>query len=134
MIQYGLDTNVILRTLISDDPQQADAARQFGAGFGKHYTGYITLISLLEIDWALRSHYGFAKKDVATAIGTLIRLRGVTVESHDLVVRALMQTEDANADFADALITARSLEAGCASIKTFDKKAASCVPGMELLA
>ncbi len=134
MMQYGLDTNVLLRILISDDPQQADAARQFGAGFGKQYTGYITLISLLEMDWALRSQYGFARHDVVTAIGTLIRLRGVTVESHDLVLRALMQMEDANVDFADALIAARSLEAGCVSIKTFDKKAAARVPGMELLA
>jgi predicted nucleic-acid-binding protein len=53
---------------------------------------------------------------------------------HDLVVKALRQVEQKNADFADALIAARSLREGCASIITFDRKAAARVPGMELLA
>ena len=35
---------------------------------------------------------------------------------------------------ADALIAARSIQEGCISVKTFDKRAASRVPGMELLA
>lgn len=134
MIQYGLDTNVILRILIADDPQQVRTARQFGAGFGKQYSAYITLTGVLELDWALRSRYGFAKKEVVAALNALIRTRGVILESSDIVMRALMQVENVNADFADALIAARSLDAGCTSIKTFDQKAATRVPGMELLA
>lgn len=51
-----------------------------------------------------------------------------------MVVRALRLVESSNADFADALIACRSLDEGCVSIKTFDKKAAGKIPGMELLA
>ncbi|MNY70597.1 hypothetical protein D3C86_2087610 [compost metagenome] len=56
------------------------------------------------------------------------------MEHHDLVLKALRQVAQNNADFADALIAARSMEEGCISVKTFDKRAAYRVPGMELLA
>ncbi|SMF04556.1 Predicted nucleic-acid-binding protein, contains PIN domain [Xaviernesmea oryzae] len=134
MMMLGLDTNVILRTLVGDNPQQVAAAAEFGKGLGREYSAFVTLISLLELDWALRSQYGFKKKEVVLAIGKLLRTRGLVIESHALVVAALWQVENTNVDFADALIAARSLEEGCKSIKTFDKKAASRLPGMELLA
>ncbi|WJR65659.1 type II toxin-antitoxin system VapC family toxin [Neorhizobium sp. CSC1952] len=134
MMMLGLDTNVILRTLVGDNPQQVTAAAEFGKRLGREYTAFVTLISLLELDWALRSQYGFKKKEVVLAIGKLLRTRGLVIESHALVVAALWQVENTNVDFADALIAARSLEEGCKSIKTFDKKAASRLPGMELLA
>lgn len=134
MMMLGLDTNVILRTLVGDNPQQVAAAAEFGKKLGREYSAFVTLISLLELDWALRSQYGFKKKEVVLAIGKLLRTRGLVIESHALVVAALWQVENTNVDFADALIAARSLEEGCKSIKTFDKKAASRLPGMELLA
>ncbi|WP_105428658.1 PIN domain-containing protein [Neorhizobium sp. T6_25] len=134
MTLLGLDTNVIVRTLVADDPQQMAAAKEFAKGLGREYTAFVTLISLLELDWALRSRYGFKKKEVVLAIGKLLQTRGLVIESHALVVAALRQVENTNMDFADALIAGRSLEEGCKSIKTFDKKAASRVPGMELLA
>lgn len=134
MTLLGLDTNVIVRTLVADDPQQMAAAKEFAKGLGREYIAFVTLISLLELDWALRSRYGFKKKEVVLAIGKLLRTRGLVIESHALVVAALRQVENTNVDFADALIAGRSLEEGCKSIKTFDKKAASHVPGMELLA
>ncbi len=134
MMLVGLDTNVIVRTLVADDPVQVAAATEFAKGLGREYSAFVTLIGLLELDWALRSRYGFEKKDVVLAIGKLLRTRGVVIESHALVVATLWQVENANVDFADALIAGRSLEEGCKSVKTFDKKAASRVLGMELLA
>ena len=134
MNMVGLDTNVVLRTLIADDPQQVAAVREFAKGLGRDYSAFITLISLVEIDWALRSQYGFGKRQSALAIGKLLRTRGLVIESHSLVVMALLQVENTNADFADAFIAVRSREEGCQSVKTFDKKAARLIPGMELLA
>lgn len=134
MKTFGLDTNVVLRLIVDDDPAQRGAALTFGAGLGREHSAFLSLISLLELDWALRSQYGFQKADVATAIGKLLHTRGLTVEHHSMVVRALRLVESSNADFADALIACRSLDEGCVSIKTFDKKAAGKIPGMELLA
>ncbi|MBP1846223.1 putative nucleic-acid-binding protein [Rhizobium petrolearium] len=133
MMIFGLDTNVILRLFIDDDPAQRAAALGFGERLGKDYSAFVTLISLLELDWALRSQYGFSKKHVTLAIDKLLHTRGLVIKNHTLVVKALRFVESNNADFADALIACRLSEEGCQSTKTFDMKAARKVPGMELL-
>lgn len=134
MTLVGLDTNIVIRLLTNDDPDQRRSALQFAAGLGKEYLAFLPLICVVELDWALRSQLGYTRQDASNAISKLLRVRGLTVEHHDLILKALRQVAQNNADFADALIAARSIEEGCISVKTFDKRAASRVPGMELLA
>src|SRR6478735_856100 len=113
MIVFGLDTNVVLRLFVDDDPTQRAAALDFGQGLGREYSAFITLVSLLELDWALRSQYRYTKKHVVLAIDRLLHTRGLVVENHTLVIKALRLVESNNADFADALIACRSLEESC---------------------
>lgn len=134
MKTFGLDTNVVLRLVLDDHPAQHKAALKFGSGLGKNYNAFLSLIALLELDWALRSQYGFQRKDVAATIGKLLRTRGLIVENHTVVLKALSLIATQNVDFADALIACGSQEEGCTAIKTFDLKAAKRIPGMELLA
>lgn len=134
MNMLGLDTNVVIRLLTNDDPAQRRAALRFAEGLGVAYTAYLTLVGIVELGWALRSRLGFSKQDSMAAIGKLLQTRGLVVEHHDLVVKAMRLAISERADFADALIAARSTDAGCQTTKTFDQKAATRVPGMELLA
>ncbi|MAY60659.1 MAG: VapC toxin family PIN domain ribonuclease [Rhizobiales bacterium] len=134
MMIFGLDTNVVLRMLIDDDPRHRKLALDFGAGLGRDYTAFLTVYSLLELDWALRSQYGYDRKQVVAALKKLLRTRGLTVDEQPVVQRALTLVETENADLADALIAAKSKDHGCVSTKTFDAKAARKVPEMELLA
>jgi predicted nucleic-acid-binding protein len=129
----GIDTNVILRLIVNDDPEQRRLALAFSEDMGRTFQGYLTLISLLELDWALRSRYGYTRTSVADAIKMLLRVRGLEVESHDLVVLAL-KIMGGKADFADVLIALKSREADCDHTVTFDQTAARLIPGMELLA
>ncbi len=133
MIKVGIDTNVLLRLLVDDDERQRAAVLKFGAGIGTAYSGFITVVSLIEIDWALRTRYGFARRDSVAAIRRLLRLRGVEIQSAEAVVRSLAGVDDGNGDFADLMIAHLSLHAGCDRIVTLDKKAASKIPVMELL-
>ncbi len=133
MKMFGLDTNIVIRLLVDDDPEQRRAALQFGKGLGQDHGAFLSLIGILELDWALRSRLKFTKKDVTVAVDKLLHTRGIVVEHHNLVIKALKLVETNNADLADALIACRSLEEGCESVKTFDRKAAKLVPGMELL-
>jgi predicted nucleic-acid-binding protein len=133
MMMFGLDTNVVVRLLTNDDLQQRRAALGFAEGIGHDYSAFVSLVSVVELDWALRSRLGFSRQDVARAIGKLLQTRGLFFEHHDLVVRALRLVTAQNVDLADALIASRALAAGCTSTKTFDKRAADRVPGMELL-
>ncbi|WP_454851419.1 PIN domain-containing protein [Rhizobium binxianense] len=133
MKKFGLDTNVVIRLLTDDDPRQRRAAVEFGKLLGKEYMAFLPLVAVLELDWALRSRLGFGRADASAAIGKLLHTRGLAVEHHNLVIKALRMVEANNADFADALIACRSAEEGCVSVKTFDVKAVRKVPGMELL-
>jgi predicted nucleic-acid-binding protein len=130
----GLDTNIVIRLLTDDDPNQRRSALRFAEGLGRDYLAFLPLICVVELDWALRSRLGYDRQQASAAIEKLLQVRGLTVEHHDLIIAALRQVDQKNADFADALIAARSLQEGCAVVKTFDRKAAARVPGMELLA
>jgi predicted nucleic-acid-binding protein len=129
----GLDTNVVIRLLVNDDPEQHRAALAFGAGLGKEYEAFLPLIAVLELDWALRAKLGFTRKQASFAIDRLLHTRGLIVEHHDLVVKALQLVNAENADFSDALIAGRAKECGCDKVVTFDRKAAEKIPEMELL-
>jgi predicted nucleic-acid-binding protein len=134
MTMFGLDTNVIVRLLVNDDPQQRRTVLNFAEGLGRDYTVFVSLVAIVELDWALRAKLGFSRQDVADAIGKLLQARGLVFEHHNVVIRALRLVSTANIDLADAVIASVSLQAGCRSTKTFDRKAASHIPGMELLA
>lgn len=134
MKKYGLDTNVVIRMLVDDNPVQRRAALEFAAGLDRNHLGHVTLVTILELDWALRSRFGYGKDKSAAAIKKLLDVRGLEVEAADIVQQALKLVKDQNADFADALIACKSLAAGCDAIKTFDIKAVRKVPGMELIA
>jgi len=133
LIKVGIDTNVLLRLLVDDDQGQRDAVLSFGEGLGDKYSGYITLISLVEMDWALRKQYGYSKLQSASALQKITQIRGVEIQSPDAVVRTIHDVESGNGDFADVLISHLCLEAGCNHVVTLDRKAAGKIPAMELL-
>ena len=134
MKTIGIDTNILLRLIVNDDAAQRLAVLKFGAGLNRDYFGLVTLLSLVEADWALRTQYGYERKQSVAALQKITSIRGVTIESADAVALAIRLVDLRGVDFADALIAFRSTELGCEAIMTLDQKAAARVPGMELLA
>lgn len=111
----AVDTNVVVRYLTGDDPEQAARAKEVFA------TGrtFVTTTVLLEGDWVLRSAYGFARAEVAVAIRALAGLADVTVENPVLLAEALDRVER-GMDFADALHLGAAAQ--CESVLTFDRR------------
>jgi predicted nucleic-acid-binding protein len=128
----GIDTNILLRMIVNDDPAQQKLAINFGSSLGAEDRGFVSLMVLVELAWSLATYYRQPKSQVVAAIRTLLRIRTLSFESQDAVVRAL-ERADHGADFADALIAEHNLQQGCVHTVTFDKKAASRLPSMELL-
>ena len=94
----AVDTNVVVRYLTGDDPDQAARARAaVSAG-----EVFVSTTVLLESEWVLRSTYGFAGEQVAAALRAFSGLPGVSVENPVLLAEALARTEK-GMDFADAL-------------------------------
>ncbi|NTI60633.1 type II toxin-antitoxin system VapC family toxin [Agrobacterium rhizogenes] len=111
----AIDTNLIVRYLTGDHPEQSPRAR----GIVDSQAIFVAATVVLEVEWVLRSTYGYRPTDVARALRAFGGLPTVTVEDAALVAAALELAEK-GMDFADALHLGRS--AHCEGFVTFDRK------------
>jgi predicted nucleic-acid-binding protein len=94
----AVDTNVLVRLLTADHPEQAAAARSvFSSG-----PVWVAKTVLLETAWVLRSLYGFEERMIRDAFSKLLGLDNLQVEDEPAVASALALT-DHGIEFADAL-------------------------------
>jgi len=128
----GLDTNVIVRAVTGDEPDQSSAAQRKLAGLTTVEPGFISLIALVETIWVLRHTYGYEKETVLDVISRLVSAAELVVEQDGLVRRALTVARDANREMADVLIALAGAANGCSETVTFDRRSTS-IPGMVLL-
>lgn len=124
----GLDTNVLVRFLVQDDPVQFEQAVKLIRREARGNGVLISLIVLLETEWVLRSRYGLSKPDILAAFTALLESAEAYFEDEASVEEALYLWKDAPAEFADCLIAARHRALGCRATASFDAKAAS-LPG-----
>lgn len=134
MKPIGIDTNVLLRMVLNDDPQQRAKALAFGEGLTEEMRGFVSLLVLIEFNWSLLSRYRQSKEQTLAAITKLLKIRTLLFEDFDAVVRALERSNFAGVDFADALIAEHNVGSGCSHTVTFDQRASKSIPSMELLA
>lgn len=109
----AIDTNVLVRALVRDDPAQSPRAE----ALLRDGQLYVPVTVVLELEWVLRSRYGFSPRRVAQALQLLAALPGVTLGERDAVLAAAALAAQ-GWDFADALHHA--LSAGCAAFITLD--------------
>ena len=126
-----LDTNVIVRLLVGDDPRQTPIAEQ--AFLEALATGgvYLPDVVLAELAWVLRG-YGLERQVRHGLLERLVRTRGVVVDDIDGVIDALEHFRQ-DGDLADQLILARAARAGAMPVLSFDQRFSAC-EGVELLA
>jgi predicted nucleic-acid-binding protein len=111
----AVDTNVLVRYYLRDDPAQARLAEKaLSAG-----DIFVPKTVLLELEWVLRSVAEQPAGKVLDCLGHLIALPGVTVEDHDHIETALRHCRQ-GVDFADALHHAASH--ACTELLTFDDR------------
>jgi predicted nucleic-acid-binding protein len=111
----AVDTNLIIRYLTGDHPDQSPRAREIIDG----QAVFAAVTVVLEVEWVLRSTYGFRAAEVARALRAFGGLETVTVEDAAIVSSALDAMEE-GMDFADALHLGKS--AHCEAFLTFDRK------------
>jgi predicted nucleic-acid-binding protein len=128
----GLDTNVLVRYIMQDDPRQSIKATTLIESLDADHPGFISLISIVELCWVLTSCYGLTHHQVKQALDLLLRTKQIVVDRAEQVLRALRLFESGKADFADLLIERTAASAGCEQIMTFDVNAAKHA-GMTLI-
>lgn len=129
----GLDTNILLRATLNDDPVQSPSAQRLLRSLGEGRPGLVNIPVLMEFFWVLRSRYKIPQARLAGAIRDLLEVEHLEFESLEVIGKALAAYEGRLADFPDAVIAMRNLELGADKTFTFDESAARSVHGMELL-
>lgn len=120
----ALDTNVIVRYLVQDDPDQSSRATSVIDNLSDSAPGLVTTVVWAEVYWVLTRAYGFGRPDVVEQLAALCTADEIRTENSAAVGSAILQAQR-GADFADALIGATATGAGCAEVVTFDKRAAA---------
>jgi predicted nucleic-acid-binding protein len=128
----GLDTNILVRIFIEDDPEQYRKVKEFLQALTPESPGYVSLIALIELAWVLRSQYRLSKAQLIQCMEQLLEYPELVIEDYKTVTLALYRFSQFKADFADCLIERLGHSAGCNETVTFDLDA-SRFAGVRLL-
>ncbi len=116
----GLDTNVLLRLFVEDDPAQCERARRFVDAAAADEACLVNPIVLAEFAWTLARRYKRKRPEVARLIEGVLSMDDLEVSYRRAARNALSAYRIGKADFPDYLIAAINVELGCASTATFD--------------
>ena len=128
----ALDTNVLVRFLVDDEPGQARTAREFLEQLSREQPGFVCREVIVELVWVLERTYGFSRERIEGVLDALIATDELQIEASDDVARAALQYGRGGAGFSDLMIAAAAQRAGAQSLYTFDQKAAQ-IPNATLL-
>lgn len=117
-MKIALDTSVLVRAAVRDDPEQTDAATRL---MSRAKMLAIALPSLCEFAWVMRSIYSLRPSDIANAIRKLLAAENVEVNRP--AVEAGLAMLDAGGDFADGVIAYEGKWLGADTFVSFDEKA-----------
>lgn len=128
----AIDTNVLVRLLTHDEPEQAATASELIRSLTPAAPGFLSREVMVELVWVLERAYRFTKAEISTALEGLLTASEIEVEAADDVGRAVFLYRDDGFGFADLMIAAAARRAGATTLVTFDRKAAR-LPGVDLL-
>jgi predicted nucleic-acid-binding protein len=127
----GLDTNIIVRYLAQDDPTQSQkATRLIERRLTEDDPGFVSVVAIVETAWVLERAYGLTDAEIAAAIESMLQTDVLVLEHEQEVFTAMIALKSELGSFADALIGALGISAGCARTVTFDRRAVR-IPGFE---
>ena len=113
----ALDTNILVRLIVADDPAQTRAGMRL-----MQRGGVLILASvLLETEWVLRSVFGLNRRQIVEALQRICGLEDVCVEHPEDTKRVLDLFAD-GMDFADAMHVVGAGRAGAQAFASFDAK------------
>lgn len=121
----ALDTNILLRFLVNDDREQAEAARALLGQLTPERPGFVCREVAVEVVWVLERTYGFSRDRIATALEELVSADALLFEAGDDIIRAAYGYRRGGAGFADRMIAAAARRSGADALYTFDRRLAA---------
>ncbi|MFN6993763.1 MAG: PIN domain-containing protein [Aquincola tertiaricarbonis] len=129
----AIDTNVLVRWLVQDDPvQSASASRLMATAEERGLPVMLLFGVLLETEWVLRSRYKLDKHAIVSAFTQLLETDGLQLEDEAALEEALFRWKESKAGFTDCMLAAKAGLLQRQPFMTFDAAAAQ-LPGAQLL-
>jgi len=114
----AVDTNVLVRLVIRDDPKQAQSAEAFIEG-----GAWVSHVVLVECTFILKTVYNLADTRIQAVLQVLLGHVHLTLQEPDVVTAALEDYRKRPAlGFSDCLIVALARKAGHVPVGTFDRR------------
>jgi len=130
----GLDTNVLLRYLAQDHPKQSPRATEIiERRLTEQEPGFVSLVTILEIVWVLKSLFKRSRQEIANDLEMLLAADTLEVQNEQEVYLAVVSLRNGVGTFEDALIGSLGAWRGCSATLTFDEDAAKRLHGFQLI-
>lgn len=118
-----VDTNLFLRYLTNDVPDQADAVDALLRRAEQNKVSLMTNgMVVAEIVWTLESYYGLERSDIQNKVMAILNTPGLEIPESNLILKSVVWYAEKNVDFIDAYNAAWMGEMGIEKIYTFDQK------------
>lgn len=128
----GLDTNILVRYLVQDDPTQSPKAIEIiERRLTEEKPGFVSVVAMVETVWVLERAYRLTPNEIVRAVERILQTDVLLVEDEQEIFAAMVALKRGQGSFADAVIAAVGTRRGCSRTLTFDRKAAR-LPGFEL--
>lgn len=113
----AIDTNVLVRLIVRDDPEQVRSAEAFVMS-----GAWVSHLVLAETMWVLDAVYERSTAQIASALDLLLNHKDLSLQDADVVGSALEQFKKRPAlGFSDCLTLEIARKAGHLPLGTFDK-------------
>jgi predicted nucleic-acid-binding protein len=118
----ALDTNVLIRFLVADDPVQTPRAlRLIEEATERGEPVFLSQIVLCETEWVLETSYGASRRDIHDILKRLLHSAPFVVEEAERVGVCLELYRHRRGDFSDYLLGEAARAAGSSTTFTFEK-------------
>ena len=120
----GIDTNVLIRYIVQDDPGQSRiATRVIEENLSPENKGFVSSVVLCEVIWVLKRFYRQPKEQLLLVVKTILETEVLEVEHRDCAWRAYYDFDEGDADFSDYYIAQVNKVYGASFTVTFDETA-----------
>jgi predicted nucleic-acid-binding protein len=116
----GVDSNLVLRWLLNDDPHQT---RRAASIFKSGETIFISHLVLAETAWVLSRTYRLPREVISRAMRAVVTMPDAEVQDRNVILSALAAYETGGPGLVDQMIGHLNHAAGCRTTLTFDKQA-----------
>jgi predicted nucleic-acid-binding protein len=117
----AVDTNVLVRLLVADDPAQTRRALSF---LEARRPLWVSTVVLVETIWVLTAVYSWSKAQILAMLETASNSRDFAFQSIETVRAAIATYVSGKADFSDCLALELARTEGHLPFATFDKATA----------